>query len=92
MGDKVFAVGARGSEGQPAYTFKVSDQNFAFLSDCEGYRPAPYFSSRGMKWIQQTDSSGPLDEDLKYYLTESYRIVSGSLSRRKQVESGIWHP
>lgn len=67
----------------------MSDLNFAFLSEHEGYRPAPYFASRGMKWIQQTIATEEFDEALRYYLSESYRIVASSLSRRKQLELGI---
>lgn len=89
VGGKVFAIGGWGKHGRPAFTFKTSELNFEFLSGHEGYQPAPYFASRGMKWIQQTDTSGALDEELKYYLAESYRIVSLGLSKRKQQELGI---
>lgn len=89
VGSKVFAIGFTNKTGQPAYTFKVSDLNYDFLSDYEGYQPAPYFANRGMKWIQQIETSGPLDDDLKYYLAESYRIVAGGLSKRKRAELGI---
>ncbi len=88
VGGKVFAIGGWGN-GRTAFTFKVSELNYDFLSDCEGYRPAPYFASRGMKWIQQTATSAKLDEELKYYLSESYRIVASGLSKRKQAELGI---
>ncbi|EJY4342190.1 hypothetical protein OGE23_003715, partial [Vibrio cholerae] len=54
-----------------------------------GYIPAPYFANRGMKWIQQTETSGVLDEELKYYLSESYRLVVLGLSKRLQKELGI---
>lgn len=89
VGGKVFAIGGWSNGGETAFTFKTSDLNFQFLSDCEGYRSAPYFASRGMKWIQQTQTSGELDEDLKYYLSESYRLVALGLSKRKQQELGI---
>jgi predicted DNA-binding protein (MmcQ/YjbR family) len=42
-----------------------------------------------MKWIQQTSTAGHLDEELHYYLSESYRIVSEGLSKRKQKELGL---
>ncbi|HHY0341088.1 TPA: MmcQ/YjbR family DNA-binding protein, partial [Vibrio cholerae] len=45
--------------------------------------------NRGMKWIQQTETSGVLDEELKYYLSESYRLVVLGLSKRLQKELGI---
>ncbi|MGF1911823.1 MmcQ/YjbR family DNA-binding protein [Vibrio kasasachensis] len=89
VGGKVFAIGGWSSDSQAAFTFKTSDLNFEFLSDCDGYKPAPYFASRGMKWIQQTETSGELDDDLKYYLSESYRIVASSLTKRKQRELGL---
>ena len=89
VGGKVFAIGSRGKTGQPAYTFKTSDLNFEFLCHSEGYIPAPYLASRGFKWIQQTDTSGHLDDDLKYYISESYRLVSAGLSKRKRQELGI---
>lgn len=86
---KVFAVGGWGDHDQPAFTFKTSDLNFDFLSDQPGYRPAPYFANRGMKWIQQTSTAAELDEELKYYLAESYRIVALGLSQRKRQALGI---
>lgn len=89
VGGKVFAIGGWGKENQPAFTFKASALNFDFLSDQEGYIPAPYLASRGLKWIQQTATAGDLDEELKYYLSESYRIVSLGLSKRKQRELGM---
>ncbi|TYA69131.1 hypothetical protein FXE52_17610 [Vibrio cholerae] len=63
--------------------------NFEYLSEHDGYIPAPYFANRGMKWIQQTETSGVLDEELKYYLSESYRLVVLGLSKRLQKELGI---
>ncbi|MEC9261228.1 MAG: MmcQ/YjbR family DNA-binding protein [Pseudomonadota bacterium] len=89
VGGKVFAIGSHSKSGTPAYTFKTSPLNFEFLCIAEGYIPAPYLASRGMKWIQQTDTSGPLDDELKYYLSESYRIVALGLSKRKRQELGI---
>jgi predicted DNA-binding protein (MmcQ/YjbR family) len=86
IGGKVFAIGGWSKEGQSAFTFKTSNLNYEFLSDLEGYIPAPYFANRGMKWIQQTGTDGKLDEDLRYYVSESYRIVSKSLTKRKQEE------
>ena len=84
VGGKVFAIGGWGDEGNPRFTFKTSDLNFHFLRDHPGYRPAPYFASRGMKWIQQHDGRHRDDEELRYYLGESYRLVSLGLSKKLQ--------
>ncbi|KFI10352.1 MmcQ/YjbR family DNA-binding protein [Vibrio coralliilyticus] len=89
VGGKVFAVGGWGKSDKPAFTFKTSPLNFDFLSEHGGYIPAPYFANRGMKWIQQVETSGELDEELEYYLRESYRLVASGLSKRKQSELGL---
>ncbi len=89
VGEKVFAIGGWSSSEKPAFTFKTSEQNFLFLSEYPGYRPAPYLASRGMKWIQQYDALPAEDEELKYYIRESHRIVSLGLTKKKQKELGI---
>jgi predicted DNA-binding protein (MmcQ/YjbR family) len=89
VGGKVFAIGGTSKQGTVTFTFKTSDLNFEFLSDHEGYIPAPYFASRGMKWIQQVDTQGHMDEDLEYYLSESYKLVVKGLSKRKRQELGL---
>lgn len=89
VGGKVFAVGGWEKADGPGITFKTSDLNFEFLRHKEFYRPAPYLASRGMKWIQQYGANKELDEELKYYLCESYRLVSLGLSKKKQKELGL---
>ncbi|CAM3045104.1 MmcQ/YjbR family DNA-binding protein [Vibrio rarus] len=86
---KVFAIGFTLKDGQEAYTFKTSPRNYHFLQQSEGYRPAPYFANRGMKWIQQIQTSGSLDEELQYYLSESYGLVLSGVSKRKRMELGL---
>ncbi len=89
VGGKVFAIGGWSDDKQPAYIFKTSEQNFGFLSEVEGYKPAPYFANRGMKWIQLFDSKPDNDQDLQYYLTESHRLVSSGLTKVKQKALGL---
>ncbi len=89
VGGKVFAIGGWESEHGPAYTFKTSDLNYDVLKEQEGYRPAPYMASRGMKWIQQYDVSVGTKDQLTYYLNESYRLVSLGLSKKLQKELGL---
>ncbi|KPH64095.1 hypothetical protein AMS58_08220 [Pseudoalteromonas porphyrae] len=84
---KVFAIGGWSDNQSPAFTFKASEQNFVFLSESEGYKPAPYFANRGMKWIQQFNNTNK--EDLQYYLKESYRLVSLGLTKKRQKELGL---
>ncbi len=89
VGGKVFAIGGWESESKPAYTFKTSEQNYYFLEQKAGYRPAPYLASRGMKWIQQFDGTADEDEELEYYLNASYHLVSLGLTKKKQKELGL---
>ena len=88
VGGKVFAVGGWEKREEPAFTFKVSELHFHLLQDEDGYRPAPYLASRGMKWIQKYHY---LDDDdaLIYYLQESHRIVSLGLTKKLQKELGL---
>jgi predicted DNA-binding protein (MmcQ/YjbR family) len=89
VGGKVFAIGGWENADKPAFTFKTTESDFLFLSDESGYRPAPYLASRGMKWIQQFDAPDTEDDELRYYLKESHRIVSLGLTKKKQKELGL---
>ena len=89
VGGKVFAVGGWQKSGKQAFTFKASELNFEILKDEPGFRPAPYMGSRGMKWIQLYDDHECPDEQLSYYLSESHRIVSLGLTKKKQKELGL---
>jgi predicted DNA-binding protein (MmcQ/YjbR family) len=89
VGGKVFAIGGWEHTDKPAFTFKASESEFLFLSEEPGYRPAPYFASRGMLWIQQYDVPDKENEELFYYLKESHHIVSLGLTKKKQKELGL---
>jgi len=89
VGGKVFAIGSPGAAEQPAYSFKTSQLNFHFLAAKPGYRPAPYLASRGLQWIQHYAAPDAEDDDLRYYLRESYRIVSLGLSKKLQQQLGL---
>ena len=88
VGGKVFAIGGW-DDGEAAITFKVSPLSFEILKEQAGLRPAPYMASRGMKWIQHYAKPGLSKKELKDYLTESHRIVSLGLSKKKQRELGL---
>ncbi|MBO6724031.1 MAG: MmcQ/YjbR family DNA-binding protein [Rhizobiaceae bacterium] len=86
---KVFAVGGWNDGETLNVTFKVSDLAFDVLKEQPGLRPAPYLASRGMKWIQRTDTTSMDDEALQDYLRESHRIVSSGLPKKKRAELGL---
>lgn len=89
VGGKVFALANIDKQGHLGISFKTSELNFHFLSEKSAYRPAPYMASRGMKWIQQYNAPASLDEELMYYLDESYRLVSLGLTKKLQKELGL---
>lgn len=88
VGGKVFAIGGW-DDGQPRFTFKTSDLTYEILKDQPGLRPAPYLAARGMKWIQHYQAPGLCDDDLKAYFSESHRIVSLGLSKKRQKELSL---
>jgi predicted DNA-binding protein (MmcQ/YjbR family) len=88
VGGKVFAIGGL-TEGEPSFTFKVSDFSYDVLEDQPGLRPAPYLASRGLKWIQHYAKPGLSDDGLKSYIKQSHHIVSQGLSKKKQRELGL---
>lgn len=91
VGSKVFAI-CGWNDGAAAFTFKVTPLAYEVLGEQPGIRPAPYLASRGMKWLQQYDSPGLSDEELKAHIQISYSLVSANLSKKKRVELGIPEP
>jgi predicted DNA-binding protein (MmcQ/YjbR family) len=91
VGGKVFAIGGW-NDGEAGFTFKVSEISYEMLREQPGLRPAPYFASRGMKWIQHYAKPGLPDDALEDYLRESHRIVSLGLTKKKQRELGLNQP
>ena len=84
VGHKVFAIEnwARGTLG--GITFKVSETSFEHLKNVRGIRPAPYFASRGLKWVQYYVPDSLPESVLARYIEKSYLMVSASLSNTMQ--------
>jgi len=89
VGGKLFAIGGWNNGKYPWVTFKVSEIAYEILRGMPGLKPAPYFASRGMKWIQNYDEHGLSDEELKTYLETSHKIVSLGLTKKLQKELGL---
>jgi predicted DNA-binding protein (MmcQ/YjbR family) len=89
VGGKVFAI-AWEEAGTPLHvTFKCSRVSYDILKRQEGLRPAPYFASRGMPWIQRVNDAAMDDAALKDYLRESHRLAGLSLTLKMQRELGL---
>jgi predicted DNA-binding protein (MmcQ/YjbR family) len=89
VGDKVFAVASWNSGKVSGITFKTSENDYEMLREMPELRPAPYFASRGMKWIQQYGHPGLSDDELRYYIVESHQLVAAGFSYRKRTELGL---
>ncbi len=85
-GGKVFAIHFAPPDKYAGITFKVSPFSFELLKNQKGLRPAPYFASRGMSWIQWQNDETLNETDLQKYLAESYRLVFQSLPKKLQDE------
>ena len=86
---KVFAIGWFDKSVDHGITFKCSPMSFEMLRGLDGCRPAPYFASRGMKWIQRTQEAELSDKEIKAYLRESHRLAAAGLSKKKQRALGL---
>jgi predicted DNA-binding protein (MmcQ/YjbR family) len=89
VGGKVFGVGWWNTGKYAGITFKVSEIAYEILKNQDGLRPAPYFASRGMKWIQNYAEPGLSDEELREYLATSHHLVSQNLTRKLRRELGL---
>lgn len=90
VGGKVFAIGGWNDDAeQLGVTFKTTAEEFEFLVEMPGVRPAPYLSSRGFTWVQHYAEPGLEHEDLCEQIAESHRLVSLGLSKKKQRELGL---
>ena len=65
-------------------TFKVSDMSYEVLATEIGCRPAPYFASRGIKWIQWHSDESLGAKELKVYLKGSYEWVFTKLPKKQR--------
>lgn len=93
VGGKVFAIGHDNEvTGLAVFSVKVAPEDFELLSQQEGFQPAPYLASRGMKWVQYTGHPAVDDAELHEHLEDSHLIVSQGLSKKKQRELGLIAP
>ena len=88
VGGKVFAIGGW-DDGAPRFVFKVSEIAYEVLKDLPGLRPAPYFASRGLKWIQHFSAPGLGDADLREHIGRAHRAAALGLSGKRRRELGL---
>lgn len=88
IGGKVFAICGWAKE-RDAFTFKVSNLAWEVLNDQPGLRPAPYLASRGFKWLQQHDTPGLPDDELRAHVQASYEMIAAALPKKTRAALGI---
>lgn len=86
---KVFAIASRWEGPSLDIIFKASPLSFDLLKDRAGIRPAPYFASRGLLWLQRRTAETLADADLEDYLRESHRLAALNLPKRQLRELGL---
>ena len=62
--------------------FKCSEEDFGFLSEQEGFRPAPYMARN--HWIPCIDIGDLKSEDMITYISRSYALIKSTLSKKAQ--------
>jgi len=86
VGGKVYAIHFPKGDTYSGITFKVTPVGYEMLKNQAGLRPAPYFASRGIKWIQWTGPDSLDAKALKLYLEQSYKLVFEGLPKRLRRE------
>jgi len=78
IGDKMFCV----TNFNPPLkvSVKVTDEEFAELSNSPGIIPAPYVAR--YKWILIEDMSRFNDKEWKHYVVQSYNLVKAKLPKK----------
>lgn len=88
VGGKVFAI-CGWTKGETAVIFKATPIAYEVLQDMKGVHPAPYFATRGMKWLQDTRDPGLSDRELQNHIIYSYEMAVAALTKKKRAELGL---
>jgi predicted DNA-binding protein (MmcQ/YjbR family) len=80
VGGKMFVV--LGMDESPVTaSFKTSDENFEYLSNRPGMKPAPYLAR--YKWIFIDDISRMGKKEWEEYAGDAYKLIAGKLPKTK---------
>jgi len=86
VGGKMFLI--LGLDQQPtSASFKATDEEFAELSQREGFMPAPYMARN--KWVHVDNIQRLTAKEWKQYAETSYNLVKSKLTKKLQKELGI---
>lgn len=84
VGGKIFALHDR----DPGEVWlKVSPMAYDLLTELDGIRPAPYFARAS--WVAISPESVLGGGDVRAYLVEAHRLITGKLPRRLREQLGL---
>jgi len=86
VAEKMFLITSPDQVPIPA-SFKVSEEDFGYLTTIEGFSPAPYLAR--YKWIRIDDISRLSKNEWEHYIHESYKLVASKLPLRLRNEINI---
>ena len=86
IGGKIFIITSPDASPVNA-SFKVDDEDFAELTEKEGFIPAPYLAR--YKWIQLDNVSRLSNKQWEVYLKKAYELVKVKLPAKRKKELGI---
>ena len=86
VGGKIFII-TNPDAAPVTASFKVSDEDFAELSEREGFMPAPYLAR--YKWIYVDNISRFTKKEWTRYLEAAYKLVAGKLPAKTKKKLGI---
>jgi predicted DNA-binding protein (MmcQ/YjbR family) len=86
IGGKIFII--TNPDGSPVTaSFKVNDEDFADLSEREGFKPAPYLAKH--KWIYVDNISRFTKKEWSTYLERAYILVASKLPAKTRKQLGV---
>jgi len=85
VGDKIFCLADM--EGDFGVTFKVTEEDFAMLTEIDGVGQAPYFARN--KWVKVVKTTALDKQVLQRYLRQSYNLVIMGLSKKIRTQFGV---
>lgn len=87
VGGKMFAVTSVEGGEAIRFSFKADEETFYFLTDREGFAPAPYLARA--HWVAVTDSSALGDEEAQDLIRRAHSLIAAKLPKRIQKELGL---
>ena len=86
IGGKMFCVAGL-NQAPTSVSFKVPEEQFAELSEKEGFRPAPYTAK--YNWVMVDDLKRMTLKEWEFYTSQSYGLVKEKLAPKTKTQLGI---